>query len=162
MDVYAKNVVEFVTVGVEYCAFLERVNEKQYSTFVPVLQKLLPFLYLKAAMVDKPLSVCDGQLEVFVNEVAYEKIRSGAAGILRQYDEEFTGEEVVSVSECLTDVYQDMKDFLMNYKSGNEEVMNDAVFTVVENFELYWGKRLLQALAIVHKLTYIEPDIDEE
>lgn len=162
MDVYAKNVVEFVTVGVEYCAFLERVNEKQYSTFVPVLQKLLPFLYLKAAMVDKPLSVCDGQLEVFVNEVEYEKIRSGAAGILRQYDEEFTGEEVVSVSECLADVYQDMKDFLMNYKSGNEEVMNDAVFTVVENFELYWGKRLLQALAIVHKLTYIEPDIDEE
>lgn len=162
MDVYAKNVVEFVTVGVEYCAFLERVNEKQYSTFVPVLQKLLPFLYLKAAMVDKPLSVCDGQLEVFVNEVVYEKIRSGAVGILRQYDEEFTGEEVVSVSECLADVYQDMKDFLMNYKSGNEEVMNDAVFTVVENFELYWGKRLLQALAIVHKLTYIEPDIDEE
>lgn len=162
MDVYAKNVVEFVTVGVEYCAFLERVNEKQYSTFVPVLQKLLPFLYLKAAMVNKPLSVCDGQLEVFVNEVEYEKIRSGAASILRQYDEEFTGEEVVSVSECLADVYQDMKDFLMNYKSGNEEVMNDAVFTVVENFELYWGKRLLQALAIVHKLTYIEPDIDEE
>ncbi len=162
MDVYAKNVVEFVTVGVEYCAFLERAEEKNYSTFVPVLQKLLPFLYLKAAMVNKPLSVCDGQLEVFVNEVEYEKIRSGAAGILRQYDEEFTGEEVVSVSECLADVYQDMKDFLMNYKSGNEEVMNDAVFTVVENFELYWGKRLLQALAIVHKLTYIEPDIDEE
>jgi hypothetical protein len=62
----------------------------------------------------------------------------------------------------LADVYQDMKDFLMNYKSGNEEVMNDATFTVAENFELFWGKRLLQALAIVHKLAYIEPDVDEE
>lgn len=162
MDVYAKNVVEFVTVGVEYCAFLERINEKNFSSFVPVLQKLLPFVYLKAAMVDKPLSICDGQLETFVTETDYENIRSGAARILGQYDEEFTGEEVVSVSECLADVYQDMKDFLMNYKSGNDEVMNDAIFTVVENFELFWGKRLLQALAIVHKLAYIEPDVDEE
>lgn len=162
MDIYAKNVVEFVTVGVEYCAFMERVQEKTYSTFVPVLQKLLPFLYLKASMVNKPISLCDDNLQTFVTEVDYEKIRATSAGILGQYDEEFTGEEVVSVSECLADVYQDMKDFLMNYKSGNEEVMNDAVFTVIENFELYWGKRLLQALSIVHKLTYIEPDIDEE
>lgn len=161
MDVYAKNVVEFVTVGVEYCAFMERSNEKEFGTFVPVLQKLLPFLYLKAAMVNKPLSLCDNQLETFVTEVAYEKIRAQAARILGQYDEEFTGEEVVSVSECLTDIYQDMKDFLMNYKEGKEEVMNDAVFHVIENFELYWGKRLLQALSIIHKLAYIEPDVDK-
>lgn len=162
MDVYAKNVVEFVTVGVEYCAFMERTNEKSYGTFVPVLQKLLPFLYLKASMVDKPITLCDDALENFVTEVDYETIRSAAARILGQYDEEFTGEEVVSVSECLADVYQDVKDFLMNYKQGKEEVMNDAIYNVVENFELYWGKRLLQALAIVHKLAYIEPDIDEE
>ena len=162
MDVYAKNVVEFVTVGVEYCAFMERAQEKNFGTFVPVLQKLLPFLYLKAAMVSKPLSLCDDNLEMFVTEVEYEKIRAGATRIMGQYDEEFTGEEVVSVSECLTDIYQDMKDFLMNYKEGKEEVMNDAVFHVIENFELYWGKRLLQALSIIHKLAYIEPDVDEE
>lgn len=158
MEVYAKNVVEFVTVGVEYCAFMERAGEKNFTSFVPVLQKLLPFLYLKAAMVSKPVSLCDSNLEVFVTEVAYESVRSASAGVLGQYDEEFTGEEVVSISECLTDVYQDMKDFLMNYKSGNEEVMNDAIFTVVENFELYWGKRLLQALSLLHKLAYIEPE----
>ena len=162
MDVYAKNVVEFVTVGVEYCAFMERIEEKTYATFVPVLQKLLPFLYLKASMVNKPLSLCDDALETFVTETDYETIRSGAARILGQYDEEFTGEEVVSVSECLADVYQDMKDFLMNYKGGNEEVMNDAVYNVTDNFELFWGKRLLQALTIVHKITYIEPDVDQE
>ncbi|MBQ2025827.1 MAG: DUF5063 domain-containing protein [Paludibacteraceae bacterium] len=162
MEVYAKNVVEFVTVGVEYCAFMERINEKTYNTFVPVLQKLLPFLYLKASMVNKPLSLCEDSLETFVSEVDYETIRMGAAHVLGQYDEEFTGEEVVSVSECLTDVYQDVKDFLMNYKGGQEEVMNDALFNVVENFELYWGKRLLQALTIIHKLAYIEPDVDEE
>ena len=162
MDVYAKNVVEFVTVGVEYCAFMELAQEKNFGTFVPVLQKLLPFLYLKAAMVSKPLSLCDDNLEIFVTEVEYEKIRAGATRIMGQYDEEFTGEEVVSVSECLTDIYQDMKDFLMNYKEGKEEVMNDAVFHVIENFELYWGKRLLQALSIIHKLAYIEPDVDEE
>lgn len=162
MEVYAKNVVEFVTVAVEYCAFMERIPQKTFSTFVPVLQKLLPFLYLKASMVDKPMDLCQDSLETFVTEVDYEHIRSGAARILGQYDEEFTGEEVVSVSECLADVYQDVKDFLMNYKGGQEEVMNDAVYNVMENFELYWGKRLLQALSMIHKLAYIEPDLDEE
>ena len=51
---------------------------------------------------------------------------------------------------------------IAHYKEGKEEVMNDAVFHVIENFELYWGKRLLQALSIIHKLAYIEPDVDEE
>ena len=51
MNVYEKNTVEFVTVGVEFCAFVEKANEKTFDTFVPVLQKLLPFLYVKAAMV---------------------------------------------------------------------------------------------------------------
>ena len=38
MNVYDKNTVEFVTVGVEFCAFIEKANEKSFETFVPVLQ----------------------------------------------------------------------------------------------------------------------------
>ena len=46
MDMYAKNTVEFVTVAVEYCVYLERAGEKGFENLVGVMQKLLPLLYL--------------------------------------------------------------------------------------------------------------------
>ena len=48
--IYAKNSVEFVTVGVEFCAFLERVQELTQEEFASTSIKLLPLLYLKATL----------------------------------------------------------------------------------------------------------------
>mgnify|MGYP001100135285 len=42
--IYAKNSVEFVTVGVEFCAFLERVQELTQEEFASTSIKLLPLL----------------------------------------------------------------------------------------------------------------------
>ena len=40
MNVYEKNTVEFVTVGVEFCAFVEKASEKTFDTFVPILHHI--------------------------------------------------------------------------------------------------------------------------
>ena len=45
--IYAKNSVEFVTVGVEFCAFLERVQELTQEEFASTSIKLLPLLISK-------------------------------------------------------------------------------------------------------------------
>jgi hypothetical protein len=63
-----------------------------------------------------------------------------------------------SISEYLTDIYQDLKDFVASYKSGNEKVMNDAVWEVLMNFEEFWGKKLLNALSAIHTVLYSEAD----
>lgn len=158
MNVYDKNTVEFVTVGVEFCAFIEKASEKSFETFVPVLQKLLPFLYLKAAMVEKPIVLGEDELGTYVTEVDYETVRAAISGILEDKDDFYNGEESTSISECVADVYQDIKDFISNYKTGNEEVMNDAVERCIDNFQVYWGGRLLDALQAIHKNVYTELD----
>jgi hypothetical protein len=158
MNVYEKNTVEFVTVGVEFCAFIEKAGEKSFETFVPVLQKLLPFLYLKAAMVEKPIVLGEDELGTYVTEVDYETIRATIANILEDKDDFFNGQEPMSISECVADVYQDIKDFISNYKTGMEDVMNDAIEKCIDNFQTYWGGRLLEALNAIHKISYTETD----
>ena len=64
----------------------------------------------------------------------------------------------MSISECVADIYQDIKDFISNYKTGMEDVMNDAIEKCIDNFQTYWGGRLLEALSAIHKISYTELD----
>ena len=57
--VYGRDVMELVTVAVEYCAFLEQTEGKTRMNFVDTLMKLLPLLYLKAALLPK-YEILDG------------------------------------------------------------------------------------------------------
>jgi hypothetical protein len=158
MNVYDKNTVEFVTVGVEFCAFLEKSNEKTFDTFVPVLQKLLPLLYLKASMVEKPMIIGDEDLGVFVTEMDYEAIRLSIANILAEKDDFCNVREYASISEYIADIYQDIKDCISNYKTGREDIMNDAIECCIDNFEREWGVKLIDALQAIHVITYQEED----
>ena len=45
--VYGHDVIEFTTVALQYCAFVENAPEKERTEFVDTLLKLLPLLYLK-------------------------------------------------------------------------------------------------------------------
>ena len=48
--IYSKNIIEFVTVSAEYCAFIERTPELEKEEFVDKIIKILPLLYLKATL----------------------------------------------------------------------------------------------------------------
>lgn len=48
--IYSKNIIEFVTVSAEYCAFIERVPELEKEEFLDKITKILPLLYLKATL----------------------------------------------------------------------------------------------------------------
>ena len=48
--IYSKNIIEFVTVSAEYCAFIERVPELEKEEFLDKIIKILPLLYLKATL----------------------------------------------------------------------------------------------------------------
>jgi hypothetical protein len=70
------------------------------------------------------------------------------------------GQETVtaSVSENLLDIYQSLKDFLIAYSIGNEEVMNDSLAECLFNFEQSWGQQLVNVMRAVHMLVYSNPD----
>lgn len=73
--IFDKNVIEFVTVAAEFCAFLERAESMKRSTFVDTTLKILPLLYLKASMLPKCEMIGDESPETYVTEEIYEVLR---------------------------------------------------------------------------------------
>ena len=67
-----------------------------------------------------------------------------------------------SIAENITDIYQDLKDFLLAYRIGTVDVMKAALLECQTNFEQYWGQRLVNGLRAIHNLVYGDADLDEK
>ncbi len=168
--VYSKAVIEFVTVANEYCKTIETVNKYPVGETLQKLQKILPLLYLKAAMLPKTESVLADEIEKYVSELDYNVLQQKWSQALGEHDSFYEvfdpsiqfGQETVTacVSENLLDIYQPLKDFLTAYSIGNEELMNDALFGCNYNFEEYWGQNLVNVLRAVHQLAYSGVDFE--
>ena len=170
--VYSRNVIEFATVANEFCSFIEAVEQFQRKDFVTRLQKLFPLLYLKAALLPEPdLDMSEEAPEKFVSEVDYNYILHKLEVKLGQFDAYYDvfdpsihlTEAAVeaNISENVADIYQDLKDFILAYRIGTLEVMNDALWECRNNFEQFWGQRLVNGLRAIHSLVYGEADIEE-
>ena len=135
--IFDKNVIEFVTVAAEFCAFLERAERMKRSTFVDTSLKILPLLYLKASMLPKCETIGDEALETYVTEEIYEILRINLSGLMADKDDYldvFVQDMVYSdqpikksISEDLADIYQDIKDFIFVFQLGLNETMNDSL-----------------------------------
>ncbi len=162
--VYSKNAVEFVTVASEYCSTIENAAHHSALENLQRLQKLLPLLYIKASVLPKIENVLDEELESYVTELDYNVLHQRWLQLLSENDSfyevfdpsiQFGNETVTaSVSENLLDIYQALKDFLIAYSIGNEEVMNDALAQCLFRFEESWGQQLVNVLRAVHMLVY--------
>ena len=144
--IFDKNVIEFVTVAAEFCAFLERAERMKRSTFVDTSLKILPLLYLKASMLPKCETIGDEAPETYVTEEIYEIVcinLSGLMGDKDDYLDVFVQDMVYSdqpikksISEDLADIYQDIKDFIFVFQLGLNETMNDSLAICQENNQL--------------------------
>lgn len=169
--VYSRNVIEFVTVGREFCNWLENVPEQDRKAFTGTALKILPLMYLKASVLPKGENMLDDFLESFVTEEDYEFVRYQVMRKMGRFDdylEVFTPDMQRSetpltstVSENLADIYQDVKNFLLNYRTAATEIMNDALVELIRQFELYWGQRLVNVLRALHQVYYSGEDLDE-
>jgi hypothetical protein len=170
--VYSKQVIEFVAVSNEFCVLVENASKISRKEFIDKTHKILPLLYLKATLLPTTENQFDDFLDKYVSEEIYATIKETLEHKLGQYDaytdvfnEEFQySEEAVasSISEDLSDIYQDIKDFLMTFSSSTEELMNDAIWECSNNFKLYWGQRLTNSLRALHNVMYGEKEIEEE
>ncbi len=170
--VYSKNVLEFVTVANEYCTFAENVTQYSKSDFIQVSIKLLPLLYLKTSMLPTVERVLDEPLDITVDEFIYTDIKDNIANTLTSHDdylevfnEDFQRSEtpvIAYISEDMADIYQDIKNFTTSYRIGVEDIMNDALYEVNEQFKLYWGQKLLNALRALHNVYYSGDSLDDE
>lgn len=159
--VYSKPVLEFTTVANEVCKFLENPLSSEVAPMLSTLQKVLPFLYMKATLLPQTKLLYDDGNEKFVTEEDWQRVRNHLLAIVGKYDsylelieEESETDEakVSSISENLADLYQDLKDYSSLFQIGAEEIMNDALWEVKHNFQRYWGIKVLSTLSTIHKL----------
>jgi len=169
--VYSPKVLEFVAVANEYCIFFENVEDFSLKDFIDKAHKILPLLYQKAVMLPHIESAFEDANEKFVDEYEYNQIFDILRKKLGQYDayqEVFDpimqeSEEPVSASlaEDFSDIFQDLKDFLLLYRISTNEVMNDALWECQQNFEDYWGQKLTNAMRALHNLRYGNHNLEE-
>lgn len=170
--VYSKQVVEFVTVANEYCKFVEAAGSMKARDMLSKIQKILPLLYLKASLLPEFESSEELVLEKYVTEVDYSYLQQRLQNLLGEHDdyqEVFERDMAysdapltASISENLADIYQDLKDFVMLYRTGDEQVMEEALWECTENFKSFWGQKLVNNLRAVHALVYSSIDFNQE
>lgn len=177
--VYSRNVVEFVAVANEFCKYIEHASELKGDELLKILQRILPLMYLKASLLPQLNPYFEDGNEKFVTESDWLKINETlkekfgtADDYLEVFDEkikETEGPVVSSISENMADIYQDIKDFLLLFQTGTDEVMNDAVWECRLNFETFWGQKLVNSMRAIHKFIYsgeelgvVEKNIDKD
>ncbi len=170
--VYSKDVIEFVTIAAEYCSFVESANQMEKVDFLNKSQKLLSALYLKATLLPKVDNLSDDLNEKFVAEEDWNFIQTRVQQKLGKHEMfldvyqavmALEGDaENVSLSEVYADIYQDLMDFVSLYRIGHEDSMNDALWECQQNFQQYWGQRLLVALTAIHNILYSGEDLSDE
>ena len=136
--IYERNTLEFVTVALEFCTFVENSRTKRPFDFIDKGIKLLPLLYLKATLLpEAEVDDEDDEPELTVTEDMYEAVRTRIAALLGEKDSyletfhpdmQYSDTPIAAfVSENLADVYQDTGNFVSLFRQGNEEVMLQAI-----------------------------------
>jgi hypothetical protein len=167
--VFSRNVVEFVAVANEYCKYAEHASEIKGDEMLKIMQRILPLMYLKASLLPELEPFFEDGNEKFVTEADWNSLNDilkekfGTANdYLEVFDEKINDTEgpvVSSISENMSDIYQDMKDFLLLYQTGTAEIMNDAVWECRMNFENFWGQKLVNSMRAIHKFIYSGEEI---
>lgn len=162
--VYSSPVVEFVTVGAEYCAFLEQSEGRDKQEFIDKLLKLLPLLYVKASLLPKVEGNDFFGVETFVTEADYDWLRAVLTTVMGEddafedliYDEQMQTDDTrwKSVGEELADIYQPVRDFVDTFRMGVEDNIAEALWALNDSFELSWGTNLVDVLRRLHRIKY--------
>jgi len=179
--VYDKSVIDFVTVAVEYCVFLEKEEQLPRTEWIDKMLKIMPLLYVKASLLPETHAIDDSPPATFVREEDYARVSVRVAQLMGEEDvyldvfvEDMKySERPVSgfVSENIADIYQDVRNFISVYQFELTDQMNDALAVCRENFHLFWGQKLVNVLRPLHALrsrsvnmdlTDVEEDLKRE
>lgn len=171
--IYAPVTLDFVTVSVEFCSFLERSELIPQQDWIKTLLRILPLLYIKATLLPTVETLNDDYLETFVSEQDYLFVSNKVSSMVGENDVyldvfvedmKYSDRPVSSfISEDVADIYQDIRNFVSIYQLGLEENMINALKVCTDSFRLFWGQKLVNVLRPLHAIIYkSENDISFE
>ncbi|HTX89542.1 MAG TPA: DUF5063 domain-containing protein [Bacteroidales bacterium] len=159
--VESRKVLEMVTVSNDFCLFLEKADDYSKQQILEYLQKVLPLIYLKASLLPVIRVEDEDATEHFVTEEQWEDLFNLLRGKLGEEDVYYfidhherssTDAVKASLAENITDIYQDLKDFILLYQKPLRTFRENAVRDCRELFETRFGFRIVNSHAAIHYL----------
>lgn len=161
----SKQVLEMLTIANDFTRFIEKAEEYSGEQILGYLHKVLPIIYLKAALMPD-ISVTDEEaLEHYVTEEQWETIFNTVREKLGQDDifyfidlHEKTQHDAIraSIAEGITDIYQDLKDFLLLIQKPQITFRENAVRECRFLFETRYGYKVVNCQTAIHYLLFRE------
>ncbi len=170
-----KSTMELLTVATEFCAFVEKSQKFPKEDYLNKLHKMLSLIYLKTSLME-PDDECtqlyeEGNVEAFLSEYEYEYIKGVASARIGSHDAYIniynsasndSGYEQAEISECVADIYHNLKNFVENCRSGSEESAKASRAELIHDFREYWGFRVIALLAAIHAIIYSGEPLDDD
>ena len=73
--IYERNTLEFVTVALEFCTFVENAGNTGLFDFLDKAVKILPLLYLKATLLPEAEEDEDSEPELIKEDLNYQFVK---------------------------------------------------------------------------------------
>ena len=166
-NLYSRKVIDMLTISNEYCLFMEKAEDYTKEEVFQYVQKLLPLIYLKASLLPVIPVNDENATEHFVTEEQWEdlfntlSIKFGNDDIyyfIDLHEKSHYDPVRASLSENLTDLYQDLKDFVLLYQKPLRTSQENAVRDCKNLFETRFGYRMINAQQAIHYRLYPSPD----
>ena len=163
--VYSRKVLEMLTVANEYCMFLEKAEDYSMEELLNFLQKIAPLIYLKSALLPDVDVEDEDAVEHYVSEeqweamfnILYNKFGENDQFFFVDHHEKSHNDPVKgSLAESFTDIYQDLKDFLLLYQNPLKAFKENSVKECKRLFETRYGYRLINSQSAIHCILYPE------
>lgn len=158
----SKQVLEMLTVANEYCYSVENHAHYPKNEFCVFLSRILPLLYIKGSLIPVVTVQYPEATEHYVTEEQWESIYHEMKEVFGNDDSfwsmqhgQYTDEPVkLGIAELLTDIYQDLKDFVILYQSPYSEQKINAVDEVRRLYKTRWGLNATLVLTAIHLLVF--------
>jgi len=155
---------EFIKLCRRYFEYLDKLPDRKISDFWTEMLRMLPEIYAGISRLPQIEARYSSDIEKFVTEREYNQIFVNLVAYIGALDKFSDFSDLshpgavkvinASLSEMLTDIYQELKDFVLLYETGTLENMNDAIADCMDTFGQYWGVKLLTATRIIHVNLY--------
>lgn len=168
--VYSKDVIEFLTVANEYCLFTEKTEQYTKEDIILYYVKICPLLYIKGILLPQLEGNESEITERYVTEENWEIIfntlrrKMGDDDLFWDIDHDHTNDKTIrklSISEHITDVYQDLKDFIMLYQKNTHAAKMNAVAECNRLFGTNWGNKIIRIQKTAHQYIFSACNCDE-
>jgi hypothetical protein len=159
------NTLAFIALCNEYCNAVEIARESERQEFIDSMLRLLPRIYITASDLQTDL-LDDNEtyIESALEEDYYDSMRRNVALLLGEddayldvFEDDMKYSETpiaASISEGVADLFQVMFNFLETVRNAPNDLINEAVETMRDDFQHYWSLKLCDVLRAINALKY--------